>query len=131
MESNFKIQALAVGPIRANCYILSLKGRDDCVLIDPGAQPERILAAASGKRIAAVLLTHGHFDHIGGVMGVLAPDTVLYIHGLDEPLLCDPSRNMATMIGQELVVSAAAVPVKESEVISAAGMLLQRFQQIF
>lgn len=117
-----QIKTLSVGPIRANCYILSLKDRDDCVLIDPGAQPERILAAANGMRVAAVLLTHGHFDHIGAVAGVLAPDTALYIHGLDEPMLRDPGRNMATMIGQELVVNAAAVPVKEGEVISAAGI---------
>jgi glyoxylase-like metal-dependent hydrolase (beta-lactamase superfamily II) len=122
MESNFKIQALAVGPIRANCYILSLKDRDDCALIDPGAQPERILAAVKDKRIAAVLLTHGHFDHIGGVAGVLAPDTLLYIHTLDEPMLRDPNTNMATMIGQELVVGAKAVPVNDGDAITAAGI---------
>jgi glyoxylase-like metal-dependent hydrolase (beta-lactamase superfamily II) len=122
MENRLQIQALAVGPIRANCYILSLPDRDDCVLIDPGAQPERILAAVKGKRVAAVLLTHGHFDHIGGVMGVLAPDTALYIHALDEPILHDPAKNMAVMIGQELVLQAKAAPVKEGDAISAGGI---------
>jgi glyoxylase-like metal-dependent hydrolase (beta-lactamase superfamily II) len=124
MQSNLQIQTLSVGPIRANCYILSLPGRDDCVLIDPGAQPERILAVVKDKRVAAVLLTHGHFDHIGGVAGVLAPDTVLYIHALDEPMLRDPNKNMATMIGKELVLGAKAVPVREGDVISAAGITL-------
>lgn len=122
MQSNLQIQTLAVGPIRANCYILSLKDRDDCVLIDPGAQPERILAAVNGKRVAAVLLTHGHFDHIGGVAGVLAPDTLLYIHVLDEPMLCDPNKNMATMIGQELVLTYKAVSVSDGDVITMAGI---------
>lgn len=122
MQSNLQIQALAVGPIRANCYILSLKDRDDCVLIDPGAQPERILAAVNGKRVAAVLLTHGHFDHIGGVAGVLAPDTLLYIHVLDEPMLRDPNKNMATMIGQELVLTYKAVSVSDGDVITVAGI---------
>ncbi len=122
MQSKLQIQTLVVGPIRANCYILSLPGRDDCVLIDPGAQPERILAAVKGKIIAAVLLTHGHFDHIGGVEGVLAPDTLLYIHFLDEPMLRDPNKNMAVMIGQELAIRAPATPVKEGDVIAAAGI---------
>ncbi len=122
MKSKLQIETLAVGPIRANCYILSLPHRDDCVLIDPGAQPERILAAVKGKQVAAVLLTHGHFDHIGGVAGVLGPDTALYIHALDEPMLRDPAKNMAVMIGQELVVSAKATSVKEGDVLLAAGI---------
>lgn len=122
MQSNLQIQTLVVGPIRANCYILSLPGRDDCVLIDPGAQPERILAAVKGKKIAAVLLTHGHFDHIGGVAGMLGPDTLLYIHFLDEPMLRDPKKNMAVMIRQNFAMEAPATPVKEGDIITAAGI---------
>ncbi len=122
MQSKLQIQTLAVGPIRANCYILSLPGRDDCVLVDPGAQAERILAAAKGKQIAAVLLTHGHFDHIGAAAGVLAQDTALYIHFLDDPMLRDPEKNMAVMIGQELAIEATATPVKEGDVLTAAGI---------
>lgn len=122
MQSDLQIMTLPVGPIRANCYILSLPDRDDCVLIDPGAQPERILHAVKDKRIAAVLLTHGHFDHIGGVSGVLADDTELYVHALDKPMLLDPSKNMATMIGQELVVNAMAQPAWDGDVILAAGI---------
>ena len=122
MHTKLQIQTLAVRPIRANCYILSLMGREDCVLIDPGAEPDRILAAANGRQVAAVLLTHGHFDHIGGVDGVLAPETRLYIHSLDEPMLRDPDKNMAVMIGQKLMIGAKATVVQEGDIITAAGI---------
>ncbi len=122
MHTKLQIQTLAVRPIRANCYILSLMGREDCVLIDPGAEPDRILAAANDRQVAAVLLTHGHFDHIGGVDGVLAPETRLYIHSLDEPMLRDPDKNMAVMIGQKLMIGAKATVVQEGDIITAAGI---------
>ncbi len=122
MEQELQIRPLAVGPVRANCYIVSLPGREDCVLIDPGGEPEKILAAANGKKIAAVLLTHGHFDHIGGVPGVLDPDTRVYIHPLDAPMLTDPQRNMAVLMRATLCVQVKTEPANEGDVISAAGI---------
>lgn len=122
MQDKLQIKALAVGPIAANCYIVSQQGREDCVLIDPGAEPERITKAAGGKRVAAVFLTHGHFDHIGGVEGVLAPDTPLYVHPLDEPMLRDPKKSFGIMAGDTAVVRAKATPVQEGDVITAAGI---------
>lgn len=122
MDQELQIQTLAAGPVRANCYIISLTGREDCVLIDPGGEPEKILAAAGGKKIAAVLLTHGHFDHIGGIPGVLGPDTKVYIHPLDAPMLRDPRKNMAVLMGRTLTVQAEAEPACEGGTIAAAGI---------
>jgi glyoxylase-like metal-dependent hydrolase (beta-lactamase superfamily II) len=122
MQDKLNITTLAVGPIAANCYIISLEGRDDCVLIDPGAEPERITKAAGGKRVAAVFLTHGHFDHIGGVNGVLFSDTPLYIHPLDEIMLRDPQKSFAIMAGITPIIQAKATPAQEGDVITAAGI---------
>ena len=63
------IHTLAVGSYETNCYILHTDNRDDCLVIDPGYEPDRILSTVKelGKTISAVLLTHGHFDHVGGV----------------------------------------------------------------
>ena len=61
------IKTLSLGPLLTNCYILSQEGREDAIIIDPAASPERIRSALGGRRIAAVLLTHGHFDHTGAV----------------------------------------------------------------
>ena len=65
------ILTLVLGDFRTNCYLVSDENGDTAV-IDPGYTPEAILAAARerGLTIRAVLLTHGHFDHVGGVRGV-------------------------------------------------------------
>ena len=90
-----QIRSLTVGPIATCCYILSREDRPDCLVIDPGAEPERILRAAGEKRIAAILLTHGHFDHIEAVAALKGEDTPVLIHELDAPMLGDPNLNVS------------------------------------
>ncbi len=70
------IQVLVLGSYGTNCYLVWGEGSDKCVVIDPGYEPERVELEARrlGKSIEAILLTHGHFDHVGGV-GQIARDT--------------------------------------------------------
>ena len=86
-------ELLTVGPVSTCCYVLSREGADDCIVIDPGAEPQRIIRAAAGKRIAAILLTHGHFDHIGAVSDLAKDGVPVLIHSLDAPMLTDPAKN--------------------------------------
>ena len=69
-----KLKAMALGAYQTNCYILWDEESQRCVVIDPGYEPERVLSAANSldKTIAAILLTHGHFDHVGGVRQIFA-----------------------------------------------------------
>ncbi len=64
-----EILTMPVGDYQTNCYMVWQAGREDCILIDPGFLPEKILGTVrgQGKTVAAILLTHGHFDHVGGV----------------------------------------------------------------
>ena len=82
-----KIQALQVGSIGTNCYILCDENAHTCAVIDPGAEPELILSAAEKLdcTVDKILLTHGHYDHTGGVAGLLQamPQTPVYIHQAD------------------------------------------------
>lgn len=80
------IITLQGGALYTNCYLVYGDDADTCVVIDPGFQPEPILEAAlcRGKKIEAILLTHGHFDHVGGVKGI-AEETgcKVYLHEED------------------------------------------------
>jgi hydroxyacylglutathione hydrolase len=62
-----------VGPVQENCFVVRRPGADTAVIIDPGDEADRILAAIDDLRIEtveAILLTHTHFDHIGAVAPV-------------------------------------------------------------
>lgn len=66
-----KIDILALGEYQTNCYIV--RNREDaCVVIDPGFEPDTVLAQVKslGLNVEAILLTHGHFDHVGGVQAI-------------------------------------------------------------
>lgn len=66
-----KLHRLTVGPLQTNCYLVADES-GVCAVIDPGDEPEKILAYARehGLHVCAVLLTHGHFDHVGGVRAI-------------------------------------------------------------
>ena len=65
---------LALGAYQTNCYLVWGEDSPSCVVIDPGYEPETILYEVKklGKEIAAILLTHGHFDHVGAVKDLAA-----------------------------------------------------------
>ncbi len=77
-------------PYGTNCWLLSGEAGDEAVVIDPGFEPEAVHAMleAAGKRPAAVLLTHAHFDHAGAA-GTFAADLPVYIHPDDVPAFTD------------------------------------------
>ena len=68
------IRTLPLGAYQTNCYLVWGEDSPTCVVIDPGYEPDTILreAKAAGKKIAAILLTHGHFDHVGAVKDLVA-----------------------------------------------------------
>ncbi len=81
-----EIRSLQLGLYQTNCYILSKQAHGDAVLTDPGYEPQRILQflQENALTLRAILLTHGHFDHVGGVRELVAATGCrVYLHHLE------------------------------------------------
>ncbi|HEX2708004.1 MAG TPA: MBL fold metallo-hydrolase [Solirubrobacterales bacterium] len=86
------VEMLTVGPVAENCFLLRREGSDKLLIVDPGEEAERILAAvsATGAEVEAILITHCHFDHIGAVAPVAAATGApVYCPELEVPVLAD------------------------------------------
>lgn len=80
------IVVLPLGAYQTNCYIVWGDDSDACIVIDPGYEPETVLLEVKRlkKSISAILLTHGHFDHVGGVKALAeAAGCPVYLHEND------------------------------------------------
>jgi len=89
------ITALVTGPFEENCYII--RQDPDIVVIDPGASARRIRATIEGmipSHLAAIMLTHGHFDHIGAVDQLYGHyHCPIYACADDADILADAEKN--------------------------------------
>ena len=100
------VAGFPAGAFAANCYIVASAPGTECVIIDPGQDSERgidELLAEHRLKPAAVLLTHGHIDHVWSVAPVCGAQGIpAYIHPADRALLSDPAQGFPLGIGQEL-----------------------------
>jgi glyoxylase-like metal-dependent hydrolase (beta-lactamase superfamily II) len=96
--SPLTLQQLTVGPLQENCWLLADPVSGKAVLVDPGDESEVLLAAvdATGCALEAIWLTHAHFDHVGGVAGVVAARPVpIWVHPADAVLYANAASSAA------------------------------------
>jgi len=89
---SLEVEMLTVGAIGENCFIVRREGAAEAVIVDPGEEPERILAAlaATGAEAKAILLTHTHFDHIGAVAPIAKQTGApVWCPEIETPVLAD------------------------------------------
>lgn len=115
-----KLLGIPLGSFQTNCYILIDEKTNQAVVIDPGSEPERLIKELNGLKadVKAVLLTHGHGDHIGAVEALRkATGAPLYVHELDAAMLGDANRNLSSFTGEALACKESEHLVKEGDII--------------
>ena len=90
-----------------NCYFYADENSGHCFIIDPGAEGEKLINIAWGNGwvINGIILTHGHFDHTGGIAEIrrkISPP--VYAHELGRLYLTDTMKNLSRLCGRNVVV---------------------------
>lgn len=117
-----QITRLMTGPLAVNCYIIVTEQKN-AVVIDAGGSVEKILQylKENDLQLKKILLTHGHYDHIGGVAELqAATGATVYIHEADAPMLSDNVLNLA-----QWIVGEPVAPVTDYEILQDGDVIVQ------
>ncbi len=123
-----KISRAALGGFGTNAYFLIDDEKKEVWIIDPGVNDKDVLRflEKEGLQLKAVLLTHGHNDHMAGVQDLIDVFPVpVYIHEKDEPMLHSPELNLGANWGLFATVEGDIRLIKEGDVLTCGDVELQ------
>lgn len=118
-----RVERLVTGPLETNCYILSDRTTKEAVVIDPGAPEDALFEAVASYRVTDILLTHAHFDHIGGVDALKRlTGARLWIHANEKDWLSDGQKNGSALWLEDPITAPEADQLLEGgEVLTLLG----------
>ena len=120
-----KIVTMVVGPIETNCYLVYEEDGREAFVIDPGFQGPDIVKELKQRGLdpKAILITHGHGDHIGGIPALKEayPECPVLIHRLDAARMADPRESMIYSMGSDAAPKADRL-LEEGDEIALGGI---------
>jgi glyoxylase-like metal-dependent hydrolase (beta-lactamase superfamily II) len=126
MAEPLQIRTIVSAPFQENSYVVWREGSSECVVLDPGTEPDLILDFLREQEltVTAILNTHGHGDHIAGNadMKHAFPKAPLIIGAAEAHLLSDPEANLSGPFGMPIQSPPADQLVQEGEMIETAGL---------
>jgi glyoxylase-like metal-dependent hydrolase (beta-lactamase superfamily II) len=112
------VSRFVTGPIETNCYLVGNEQKK-CVVIDPAGGMQAVLGKIAEENfdMEAIVLTHGHFDHILGIPEMLEfkPDTPVYIHPVEAKVLADARLNLSVWMGTRFTFTGATKELAEGK----------------
>jgi len=125
-----KIDRFVLGAYQTNCYVLrDSAAAKDCLIVDTGLEAGELVDFLQKHKLnpVAVVLTHGHVDHITGLAEVREkyPGIKVYIHKLDAEMLTGAASNISALMGQPFSTAPADFVCEEGDVIESAGIKLE------
>ncbi|KPV58277.1 metal-binding protein [Paenibacillus sp. A3] len=124
-----KIETFPLGPLQTNAYLVSLPEENRGFVIDPGMDPQPLLKRIAGMEIEAIVLTHAHFDHIGGVDAVRRlKGCPVYLHDAEAEWLTNPKRNGSVMwpeLGGPITTDPAEYALDDGQELKLLGIVFK------
>jgi len=124
-----EIKKFTLGPVFTNTYLIYDKNTRRAVIVDPSFEPKELLSTLKllNLQVDAILLTHAHFDHIGGLQDVLKVITPkVYVHVQEASWLQDATKNCSELLlGFKVVCKKADVLLSGKEVLKFGNLVFR------
>lgn len=121
-----RVGRLTLGPLQTNCWLASDDSHGPLVVIDPAGDAAVLLDSIGAREVAWVVLTHGHFDHLGAVGEVVdATSAPLCIHRADATRIESPESSGAALFGMNHVSRSADRLLADRDSIDAGQLALE------